>query len=60
MKIALTYQPQEAQQAARVIALVKNLCPGVKARKSDRHAPFIHVYLTIKSAENPSNSAALH
>ncbi|WP_322176662.1 hypothetical protein [Acutalibacter caecimuris] len=46
MKIALTYTAQEARQAAGIIHLIRGHLPGVMARKSDRSAPFYHVYLT--------------
>lgn len=52
MKIAITYQPQEFRLAAGVIGLIRRHYPDFKSRKSERHAPFIHVHLTIKIANH--------
>lgn len=54
MKIAVTYTAPEATQAAGIIALIREHIPGIKARKSDRNAPFYHVYLTTRNPESPS------
>lgn len=53
MKIAITYRPHEAPQAAGIISMIRKYLPGIKARKSDRYAPFYHVYLTTRNPENP-------
>ena len=45
MKITLAYLPVEDEEAAAVLA--SRLHPGAKVRKSDRHAPFLHVYVTV-------------
>ncbi len=55
MKIAITYKPHESPQAAGIISMIREQIPGIKARKSDRYAPFYHVYLTTRNAGNPSN-----
>lgn len=53
MKIALTYQQNEASIAAYLIALIRARYPCSKLHKSKRHPPFTHVYLTIERQENP-------
>ena len=53
MKIAITYKLQEARQAACIISLIREHIPGIKAHKSDRNAPFYHVYLTTRNPEKP-------
>lgn len=52
MKIAITYQPDESSIAAYLIALIKARFPGTTHRKSERHTPFIHVYLTLKTTNH--------
>ena len=47
MKITLAYLPVEDEEAAAVLASLLRLHPGAKVRKSDRHAPFLHVYVTV-------------
>lgn len=56
MKITIAYLPGEEQEAGVVEALIRGLIPGIKPRKSDRHAPFYHIYLTTKKTENHCNS----
>ncbi len=50
MKITLAYLPAEDEEAAAVLAALLRLHPRAKLRKSDRHAPFLHLYLTIWKA----------
>lgn len=53
MKITLAYIPDEEETATATVAVLRQLHPGAKARKSDRHPPFKHIYLTTKKPENP-------
>lgn len=53
MKIAITYQQNEASIAAYLIALIRARYPCSKLHKSKRHPPFTHVYLTIERHETP-------
>lgn len=57
MKVKISYLPEEEKKAvASVVALLRVL-PGAKVRKSDRHAPFIHTYLTTTKPDNsPCNN----
>lgn len=50
MKIIVAYLPEEEREADLICRFVHRLCPG-KVRKSDRHPPFKHIYLTTKKAE---------
>lgn len=52
MKIAITFTKEEMPSAAYLIALIKARYPGTTQRKSERHAPFIHVYLTLKTTNH--------
>ena len=48
MKIRIAYQPEEAQQASVVAAVVQDLLGDVKINDTDQHKPFRHVYITTK------------
>ena len=56
MKITIAYLPEEEREADLINRFVQGLLPIEKVRKSDRHPPFKHIYLTTKKAENPCNS----
>ncbi len=47
MKITIAYLPEEEREADLICRFVHRLCPG-KVRKSDRHPPYLHIYLTTK------------
>lgn len=53
MKITLAHIPDEEETATATVAVLRQLHPGAKVRKSDRHPPFKHIYLTTKKPENP-------
>lgn len=46
MKINITYLPEEELKADLINRFVQGLLPIEKVRKSDRHPPFQHMYLT--------------
>ena len=56
MKITVAYIAEEQEEAAAALAVLRRLHPDGKVRKSDRHPPFKHIYLTTKKAKNPCNS----
>ena len=51
MKIKISHKPEEQKEAAATVAALLRLHPGATVRKSDRHAPFLHVYLTTSKPE---------
>lgn len=53
MKITLAYIPEEESAASIVVADLQRKHPGAKVRRSDRHPPFKHIYL---STEKPCGS----
>lgn len=53
MKITLAHIPDEEETATATVAVLRQLHPGAKVRKSARHPPFKHIYLTTKKPENP-------
>ena len=53
MKISISYSPVEEREADLINRFVQGLLPIEKVRKSDRHPPFKHIYLTTKRPETP-------
>ena len=47
MKITVAYLPEDGDVSA-VVAAILRLYPDAKVRKSDRHAPYRHIYMTTK------------
>lgn len=48
MKITIAYIPEEKEEAAAVLAALRSLLAWEKVRKSDRHPPFKHIYVTTR------------
>lgn len=53
MKITIAYLPEEEREADIIHVFSRSLLDNVKVRKSDRHPPFKHIYLTTKRPEPP-------
>lgn len=59
MKISISYRPDDADEEKQVDiirAFLKNFLPGAKVRFSDRHKPFLHIYLATKKPGKPCDS----
>ena len=56
MKITLAYIRDEEETATATAAVLRQLHPGAKVRKSDRHPPFKHIYVATKKPENHCQS----
>ena len=56
MKITIAYLPEEEREADIIHVFSRGLLDNVKVRKSDRHPPFKHIYLTTKRPETPCKS----
>ncbi len=56
MKVIISHTLEEQAEAFAVLSALRRLHPDGKVRKSDRHPPFKHIYLTTKRPENPCNS----
>jgi len=56
MKITIAYIPEEQAEADADLSALLLHHPGAKVRKSDRHPPFLHTYLTTKKPETPCES----
>ena len=48
MKITVAYLPEDEKEATAALAALRRLHPDGKVRKSDRHPPYLHIYLTTK------------
>lgn len=62
MKIKITYQEHEKQQADKLAALIrKELEPDavIKETRSDRHDPYHHIYLNSRNIMIPRKSLTL-
>ena len=46
MKITIAYTEESSAAAAASVAALKEVLPGVKVKKSEKHPPFTHLYLT--------------
>lgn len=60
MKITIAHTIEEREEADAVLSALRPLLDWGKARKSNRHAPYLHIYLATKkpgkscdSRENP-------
>lgn len=53
MKIKITYQAEEQQQADDLTDHIRRNYKGVKIRKSDKYPPFFHSYLSIRKPYKP-------
>ena len=51
MKIKISHKPEEQKDAAATVEVLLRLHPGATVRKSDRHAPFSHIYIATKGKE---------
>lgn len=56
MKITIAYIPDEEEAVTITVAALRRITPNMKVRKSDRHPPFKHIYLTTKKPKNPCHS----
>lgn len=57
MKITIAFLPGETLSANTVEEFCRAVFPNVTVRKSDRHAPYKHVYLTTKKPGKPCDSS---
>ena len=55
MKITIAYIPDEEQTVTISVAALRRIFPSMKVRKSERHPPFKHIYLTTKMPKVPCN-----
>lgn len=46
MKITIAYTEESSAAAAASVAALKEVLPGVKVKKSEKHPPYKHLYLT--------------
>lgn len=56
MKFAISYIPEEEQEAAADLAALLRRHPGARVHKNDGHPPFKRLYLTTKKPEKYSDT----
>ena len=56
MKVTIAYLPGEERKAQLMKALALGVIPGSKVRKSDRHDPFLHIYIATTKPKNRCGS----
>lgn len=49
MKVTISYTEGEKQKANAITALVRGILGAVKIRRSEKHKPFLHIYITAKN-----------
>lgn len=52
MKITIAYLPEEEPQAIADVAVLMQMHPGIKIRKSELHPPYKHTYLSTKKPKS--------
>lgn len=56
MKITIAHTDEERREAGLIEAFIRGLHPGATVRKSDKYAPFYHVYITTTKSEKRCSS----
>ena len=54
MKVKITYLPGEERQAEVLHNCAKELLKPVKVNRSDRHAPYKHIYISTEKQPGTS------
>ena len=60
MKWKCTYQPEEESAAAADLAALLQRHPGAKVKRSDKHPPYRHIYVTIPESDCLKCDNAFH
>ncbi len=56
MKITIAHTIEEQGEADAVLSALRPLLAWGKVRKSNRHDPYLHIYLATKEPGKPRNS----
>ncbi|WP_302620301.1 hypothetical protein [uncultured Oscillibacter sp.] len=56
MKITIAHTIEEREEADAVLSALRPLLAWGKVRESDRHDPYLHIYLATKKPGKPRNS----
>ena len=56
MKITIAHTIEEQGEADAVLSALRPLLAWGKVRKSNRHDPYLHIYLATKKPGKPRNS----
>lgn len=52
MKVKIAYLPGEEREAETLHNVAKELLKPVKVQRSDRHAPYKHIYITTEKQQD--------
>lgn len=56
MKVTISHIIEERKEADAVLSALRPLLAWGKVRKSNRHDPYLHIYLATKKPGKPRNS----
>lgn len=56
MKVTISHTIEEREEADAVLSALRPLLAWGKVRKSNRHDPYLHIYLATKEPGKPRNS----
>jgi len=56
VKITIAHTIEEREEADAVLSALRPLLAWGKVRESDRHDPYLHIYLATKKPGKPRNS----
>lgn len=56
MKVTISHTNEEREEADAVLSALRPLLAWGKVRESDRHDPYLHIYLATKKPGKPRNS----
>lgn len=49
MKVKITYQTDN--ELDKILEVIRSVYPRFKVRKSNKHPPFLHAYITVENAK---------
>ena len=56
MKVTISHTIEEREEADAVLSALRPLLAWGKVRESNRHDPYLHIYLATKKPGKPCNS----
>lgn len=56
MKVTISHTIEEREEADAVLSALRPLLAWGKVRKSNRHDPYLHIYLATKKPGKPCDS----
>ena len=56
MKVTISYTKEETEEATAIVAALLHRFPDARAKRSERHPPFLHFYLS--TSKKPTKAQA--